>query len=146
MTRHRPVLLEIGLILASIRTFFALGFAVFVTLVSSGILAVSVPALAISEEPSGALVALGAGAMAGVALLIYFGIQLFKLFVYWRSWHLNRTWLFVLIGVTLFAFFMDMLSMGGTKILCCCIPLTVIIDALVIIGAIQALASDNSDS
>lgn len=140
MTAHRdpPILLAIGLALTAIKAVLYLGTALLVGLGMAGVLSVgSVPLLA--EGGPGALLGIGvAGALGVVIIGSIVLLQLLKLYVCARAWALDRTWLKVLLVLTVITVLLELPSDST----CCFFPL--IIDVLLVVGAFQALGSADS--
>ncbi len=135
-SRHRdpPVLLSIALALTAIKALAYLGVGLLAGLVMAGVLTAGSLPLAATGRPD-ALIGFGAVGILGVGLIgLFLLLQVFKLYVCLKAWTLSRTWLIVLLVITLISILAELPSDPS----CCFLPL--VVDLMLVVGAVQALS------
>ena len=133
-----PLLLAIGLVLTIMKCALTMlvigvGMLIFMGVIAAG----SVPVL--DEGQKDAIMGLSIVGISGTTLfaaLIFF--QAVKIFVCLKAWALGRFWLILVIALTLFGLVSEGLTTYG-----CCLYAPVIVDLMILIGAIQALARED---
>ena len=119
---ERPALLAIGLLLQALNAALAALLYGLGALMTTGLMGFSLAAVPLFQVwPFSLVVALGA-----VFFLVALGFHLFVLYTCWRAWGGDRTWLWVLIVVSV----LGLVSTG---------PVSVVIGVVTIVGAWQQL-------
>lgn len=121
---ERPVLLAIGIVLQALNAVLAVFVYGLGALLATGLLGISLAEVAVFQVwPLSLLVAFGAA-----LFLVALGFHLFLLYTCWRAWEGDRTWLWVLIVLSL----LGLISTG---------PFSAVIGVMTIIGAWQHLGA-----
>lgn len=124
---ERPALLTIGIVLQALSTVLSMLLMGLLGLLIAGIFGLSTADLSIfTIWPFSLIASFGVGL---IALVILF--ELFKLYVCMRAWEGDRTWLQVLIVVSL----LGALNTG---------PLSILVAGVTIVGAWQQLETSNA--
>lgn len=119
---ERPTMLSIGIALQALHAVLAAFLYGLGGLVAAGALGISLAEVAVFQVwPLSVLAAVGAALFAFAV-----GFYLFVLYTCWRAWEGERTWLWVLIVVSM----LGLISTG---------PLSVIVGVMTIVGAWQHL-------
>ena len=131
--RDPPVLLAIGLALTAIKAIFYLVVGGLALLVFLGVLTAGSIPLAGSTGGGGLFAWAAAGGLGALLIGAFLLLQVLKLYVCVRAWEQARPWLVVLLVATAVGILIELPSVS-----CCFFPL--IVDLLLLIGSIQALA------
>lgn len=136
----RPALLTIGLVGTVILSVMGVVIAIVAIACIVGGVALSVPAVLSEGEDEAVIPIVGAGTLGIGFLGLYVAVNTVKLLLCWGAWQLERTWLILLLALTVLGLLLDLLFGGGTAIGCCCLPIPVLVDLTLFAGIVQVLS------
>jgi hypothetical protein len=118
----RSTLLAVGIVLQALNAVLAAFIYLLGGLLAAGVLGVSLAELSLFQLwPFSMIAALGA-----LLFFVAVGFQALMLYTCWRAWEGDRTWLWVLIGLSV----LGLVNTG---------PISVVVGVVTIIGAWQAI-------
>lgn len=137
---ERPALLSVGIIATAVLSAISLLTLLAVMAAIALGVAIALPAAVSGGEEDAVLPILGGGLLGTAVLGLWAGVQAVHLLLCWGAWTLDRTWLVLLLVVTVLGLLFDIVVGAGSGLGCCCLPVTAIVDLLLFAGIVQTLS------